>query len=125
MDRNRTGIALRIPFLLAGIFTLLLATGCVGIYNNSNLFKYNSPTEGMPEIEMLQTYGAPSFATEVGMQKVYIYRVRDNKYIILVGLFDGTDLTVTCEEGKVVKVNRVERPKAFSLFQPWNWSDTE
>ena len=125
MHRKRLPVAVRTAILLAGLAALVFTTGCVGIYDNSSLFKYKGPAEGVEEVEMLQSYGAPSFATQVGSQKVYIYKIRDNKYIILFGLFDGADLTVTCEEGKIIKVNRVERPKAFSLFQPWIWADTE
>jgi len=125
MESKRLRVVIRTAVILLGSCALLLASGCIGIYNNSDLFKYSGPQEGMAEIELLEKYGTPSFATDVGTQKVYMYKVRDNMYIILVGLFDGKDLIVTCEEGKVTKVNSVERPKAFSLFQPWNWADTD
>lgn len=125
MDRKCLKRSLRTCVLLLGLLSLLFTTGCVGIYNNSALFKYSGPKEGMDELTMLQTYGTPSFSTEVGNQKVYMYKVRDNLYIILVGIFDGADIVVTCENGKVTKVSRVERPKTFSLFNPNVWADTK
>lgn len=102
--------------------TALGTTGCIGLYNSTGNF-LNNPPDGMDEATMLKTYGKPSFATDVEDSKVYIYEVRDNKYIILVGVYDGYDLIVECRDGRVTETSRVQRPKAFALFQPLPWAE--
>jgi len=104
-------------FLLAAIFL----AGCVGTYNNSDNF-LNPPAIGSEEIAVLKELGAPAFSTTAEDQKVYVYKVRDVKYIILVGLYEGYDLVVVCRDGAVIESKRVPRPKAFTLFNPLPWA---
>ncbi len=112
-----------IPGIL-GLLVVLTLTGCIGIWDNSSLYTVQ-PAVGSPESDLLKNYGAPSFAASVDNQKIYTYKIRNNMYIICFGLFNGRDMVVVCEDGKVKEIKSVERPKAFSLFQPWTWADTE
>ena len=116
---------------MTGIFKLaaigLLATslaGCIGIYNNSKVFR-SKPYLGMTEMEVLQEYGNPGYSGFVEDNKVYIYEVRDNKYIILIGIYEGYDLVVTCNNGEVVDVKEAPRPEAFSFLSPLPWAESD
>ena len=104
------------------VLSTTLLTGCIGIYNNSASF-FNEPEPGMSETDMLRTYGTPAFAGEVQDQTVYTYKVRDNKYIVLVGIYEGHDLVVTCEDGKVTQVSKVKRPQTLTILQPVPWAE--
>jgi hypothetical protein len=109
--------------MFALLAATLLLTGCIGIYDNSDTF-FKQPNVGMTESALLQNYGTPSFAGEAdGVQKVYTYKVRDHKYIVLVGIYEGYDLVVTCSGGQVLQVDKVMRPKAFTLFNPVPWAE--
>ena len=110
--------------LLAALGIMFLSAGCVGVYKNTDVFAIQ-PHEGMSEVEMLQSFGAPHFSAYVEDQKIYTYKVRDNKYIIAVGVYDGYDMVVTCQNGTVKKVGRVERPRSFSVLFPTPWAETE
>lgn len=107
-------------FLLLGIVGGLL-TACIGIYDNSENF-LNPPGTGKEELSVLNELGTPSLATTVEDKKVYVYKVRDVKYIILVGLYEGYDLVITCRDGLVVESRKVPRPRAFTLFNPVPWA---
>ncbi len=115
-----------LSFFLRAAAGLVLAgalSGCVGIYDNSSAF-FNPPEPGMAEQAMLEKYGTPAFAMDLeNGKRVYTYKVRDNKYIVLVGLYDGYDLVIACEDGEVSKVSRVPRAEAFTLFQPVPWAE--
>ena len=123
MSTNTTRVITRSASCLAGLFIVLTLTGCIGIYDNRGLFDL-PPKEGMEEIEMIRSYGAPDYSDYVEDQKVHVYKVRENRYIILIGLYAGYDLVATCENGVVIDVGRVERPWSFSLFQPVPWAET-
>lgn len=101
--------------------SLIVLTGCIGIYNNSDVF-FNPPETGTSELELLKDFGAPDFAETTREGKVYVYKVRDVKYIILVGIYDGHDMVVVMQDGVVVQTRNVQRPKAFTLFQPIPWA---
>lgn len=103
---------------------LLFSTACVGVYNNTNQF-LNDPKEGMAEGDLIRTYGTPAFTGFAENEKIYTYKVRDTKYIVLVGLYEGYDLVVTCKNGIVTDSQRVKRPEAFTLFQPLPWAVAE
>ncbi|HPB30151.1 MAG TPA: hypothetical protein PLB62_01720 [Candidatus Sumerlaeota bacterium] len=111
----------KLILILSVLCLAVLLTGCIGIYNNQDNF-LNPPETGAPEINMLNSLGAPQFSTTVEDQKVYVYRVRNVKYIVLVGLYEGYDLVVICRDGMVVQTKRVPRPKAFTLFNPLPWA---
>jgi hypothetical protein len=100
-----------------------LLSGCMGFYDNTDTFM-NGPETGMGEVEMISKYGTPAFAGDADGTQVYTYKVRDSKFIILVGLFDGYDLVVQCKKGKVVDTKRVERASTFTLFQPNLWGES-
>ena len=103
----------------------LLAQGCVGIYDNTEKF-LSPPKQGLPEADLLATYGFPDFTTGLdGGNKVYGYKVRDVKYIVLVGLYEGYDLLVTVERGAVKGTTNIPRSKALTIFQPIPWAETE
>lgn len=108
---------------MALLATLTFLPGCIGINNNSRTF-LNPPSTGMLEIDVLTKYGAPHYAGFAENQKVYIYKVRDHKYIVLVGIYEGYDLVVVCDAGEVTNVVKVERPTTFALFQPLPWAET-
>lgn len=108
--------------LSAVLFASTLLSGCIGIYDNTDIF-FDLPNPDMPEAELLQKYGTPSYAGFADDQKIYTYKVRDNKYIILIGLYEGYDLVITCRDGVVVKTDRVERPTGFALFNPVPWAE--
>lgn len=101
---------------------VLPMTGCVGIYKNSDRF-FNLPATDSPENKLMETYGIPDVVTKQEEKTVYGYKVRDNKYIICVGIYDGFDVLVTCEKGKVVGVTKLQRPQTFTLFQPIPWAE--
>lgn len=107
---------------LALAATMTLLTGCIGINSNADIF-FDEVKPGTPEVEMLQAYGTPSFAGFADDQKVYTYKVRNNRYIILLGIYDGYDLVITCEGGQVAEVDKVKRPDTFSLFSPLPWAE--
>jgi hypothetical protein len=121
--KTRIARTARLAAVLAGLAVLPL-TGCIGIYNNSNLFQL-SPNEGLDEVELLKRYGAPDFSGYVENRQVYVYKVRNNRYIVLFGLYEGYDMVVTCENGVVRNVSRVERPQAFALLNPVPWAETK
>jgi len=102
-------------------FVFISLCGCVGTYNNTTNF-LNPPDIGTEEITVLKELGSPVFSTVVEDQKVYIYRARNVKYIILVGLYEGFDLVVICRDGMVVESKKVPRPKTFTLFYPTPWA---
>ena len=100
----------------------ILSQGCVGIYDNTQKF-LNAPKEGLAEAELLQTYGFPDFTmTLEGGDRVFGYKVRDVKYIVLVGIYEGHDLLVTTSQGAVTGTKRIPRTKTWSLFQPVPWA---
>ena len=103
---------------------LLVSTGCVGIYDNTEMF-LNDPPVGMSETDVIKTYGTPSFVSTEGDTKILTYKVRDAKYIVLIGLYDGYDLIVRMQNGSVEETFKVQIPKAFALFSPWYWIVTE
>lgn len=108
----------------AAVSLLAILTGCIGIYDNRDMFN-PAPQSGMSELDMLRAYGAPAFVGYVEDQKVYTYKVRDNKFIILVGVYDGYDLIVTVEGGKVVDSRQIQRPYAMTLFGAVPWAEAE
>lgn len=100
----------------------VLGAGCIGIYNNTEKF-LNQPKEGTSEAELLGTFGLPDFSSPLeGGGKVYGYKVRDVKYIILVGVYEGYDLLFTVQGGALKETKKIARPKAFTLFQPVPWA---
>jgi len=111
----------RIGVSLFVILGMLFLSGCMGFYKNSDNF-LNVPKTGEQEIVILNELGIPSYSTSVEDKKVYCYRVRDVKYIILVGIYDGYDLIITCRDGVVVESKRVPRPRTFTLFSPVPWA---
>ena len=104
--------------IVIGLFVL---TGCLGFYRNTDNF-LNLPDAGEEEIKILNELGIPSFSTMVEDKKIYCYRVRNVKYIILVGIYEGYDLIITCRDGTVVESRRVMRPWTFTLFNPVPWA---
>ena len=102
------------------VMVLFLLSGCVGFYGNTKRF-LQPPTEGMLEIEMIKTYGEPSFSSVVEDQTVYTYRVREVQYIIAAGLYNGYDLIVICRDGRVVEVKKLPRPVSFTVLHPVPW----
>ncbi len=107
--------------LLALAPILLSLTACISIYDNTSRFQATPPREGMSEVELLQKCGAPDFAGFVEDQKVYVYKVRDSKFIIAVGQFAGYDLVVTCKGGAVKNVQQVSRGQTTCIFTPAPW----
>lgn len=105
-------------------FAVLSLSGCIGIYDNSKLFQ-PTPQVGMTELEVLKQYGTPSYSGFVGDNAVYTYKIRDNKYIVLFGMYEGYDLVLTCDNGQVVSIDRAERSNAFTLFNPVPWAESE
>ncbi len=103
---------------------MLVSSGCIGIYNNSELF-LNPVEKGMSEEEILQKYGNPAYSGFAEDKKVYIYEVRNNRYIVAFGQYEGYDLVITCEAGEVIQVDKVQRPESFVLFQPVPWAETD
>ena len=114
----------RLVWLILVGAVLAASTGCVGIYDNTEQF-LNDPPPGMVESEVLKTYGTPSFATDTSDGKILTYKVRDAKYIILIGMYSGYDLIVRMENGAVAETYKVSTPKSFALFNPWPWIVTE
>lgn len=112
----------------AKVAVVCLATaglsGCIGVYNNSKQF-LNNPENGMAEGDLIRQYGTPAYSGFVENEKLYTYKVRDNKYMVLVGVYEGYDLVVTCRNGVVTNTRRVERPQAFSLLYPTPWAEAE
>lgn len=108
------------------IVPALWLVGCVGIYGNTEKF-LNEPAIGQQEVDVLTTYGAPDFATTTGNnQRVLMYKVRDVKYFILVGIYSGHDLMVKFDaQGQVQETKRVPRPKTVSILQPLPWAVSE
>jgi len=114
----------RIGVLLFAIGGMIFLSGCMGFYKNSDNF-LNIPQTGAQEIVILNELGIPTYSTSVEEKKVYCYRVRDVKYIILVGIYEGYDLIITCRDGVVVESKRVPRPRTFTLFSPVPWAVTD
>ena len=100
---------------------LLSLSGCLGFYGNMERFRL-TPTEGMKEIDLIKTYGEPSFSSVVGDQTIYNYRVRDVKYVLAAGMYNGYDLIVVCRRGRVVDVKKLPRNRAFTTFTPVHWA---
>jgi hypothetical protein len=101
-----------------------LLTGCYGTYDNSQLF-FNLPKVGTTEGTVLRTYGTPAFAGFAENEKIYTYKVRKNQYIILFGQYEGYDMVVTCKNGEVSSVDKVVRPRTFSLLYPTPWAEEQ
>lgn len=99
----------------------LLLGGCIGIYSNTSKF-LNTPREGTTEIELIERYGTPAFSSYVQDRRVYTYKVRDTKYILVAGIYDGYDLVVVCQNGLVTSTSRVERPRALAILNPVPWA---
>ena len=99
---------------------ILSAFGCVGIRSNKENF-LNEPKRGMSELELLQTYGKPDFNAAVEDQKVYVYSVIDEKYMIVIGTSGSYDLVVTCRDGEVVDTKRIKSAQGMSILQPNTW----
>lgn len=114
----------RIALMLALAATVTVFGGCFAMYDNTKTF-LNQPAEGLSEGDMIRTYGAPAYSGTAENQKIYVYKVRDNKFILIVGVYEGYDLAVTCENGQVAEVSRIERPKALTLFGAIPWAETE
>lgn len=106
------------------ILSSLILSGCVGIYNNEGNF-LNLPETGSEEINALKELGPPAFSTEVEDQKIYIYKARNVKYIICVGLYEGYDVVITCRDGMVVDSKKIARPKTFTFLTPVPWAVTD
>ncbi len=109
---------------VSALAVLLVLSGCIGLYDNSKQF-LNEPPVGMTEIELIKTYGTPAFATATGTDKILTYRVRDTKYILLYGSYEGYDLVIVLKNGSVVETHKVQLANAFALFQPWPWMVSE
>ena len=109
------------PSSIASILGLAILvfslSGCIGFYGNTTRF-LQLPVEKMGVIEMLQQYGEPSFSTIVEDKTIYTYKVRDVKYIVVVGIYNGYDLVIVCMDGKVDQVKKIGRNQSFSLFHP-------
>ena len=106
--------------MLFFLLVMVFLSGCMGFYNSENFL--NPPATGSEEIAVLKELGCPAFSTTVEDQKVYVYRVRNVKYIILVGLYEGYDLVVICRDGMVVDTKKAPRPSTFTLFNPVPWA---
>jgi len=98
-----------------------LTTGCIGLYDNSKKFM-NLPATGTDEIDVLKEFGAPDFQATTSDRKVYTYKVRDVKYVVLVGVYSGHDLLVVVKDGKVEETRRVARPSTLAILQPIPWA---
>ncbi len=105
------------------IFAVSL-TGCVSTYSNTQRFS-QPPHPGMTELAMLQKFGAPDFMGFVEDQKVYVYKVRDSKYIIAVGQYSGRDLIITVKGGVIKSVEDTPRSQSVTFFYaaPWMGRD--
>lgn len=108
----------------AVILATISMSGCIGIYNNTDRF-LNDPKPGMGEGDLIRTYGTPAFAGFAENEKIYSYKVRDTKYIVLVGIYEGYDLVVTCKNGVVTDTQRVKRPTSLTILQPMPWAVAE
>ncbi|MBI1783621.1 hypothetical protein HYR69_00630 [Candidatus Sumerlaeota bacterium] len=110
-------------FATASAFALAL-TGCISSYSNTARFT-QPPHPGMPETEMLQRFGAPDYSGFVEDQKIYVYKVRDSKYIIIVGQYSGRDIVVTAKGGVVRSVQEVPRGECMTFLYaaPWMGHD--
>jgi hypothetical protein len=111
---------------LAGIAlaAALPLSGCIVIYDNSLQFELQ-PGKGLEETEVLKRYGAPEYAGFVENKQVYIYKIRNNRYYVLFGVYEGYDLVITCENGVVTDVSKVSRPSAMTLFNPVPWAEAD
>jgi hypothetical protein len=85
-------------------------TGCISTYSNMNRFA-SSPHIGMGEAELIQKYGAPD----------YVYRVRDNKFLLGVGQYAGYDLVITTKGGVVRSTHSVLRGQSVTFLHPAPW----
>ncbi len=110
--------------LLATTVCAVMLAGCIGQYDNSAIFT-PGPHEGMDEITLVQTYGTPSWQGFAEDKKLYTWKVRDNTYILVVGVYDGYDLVVTVENGEVSEVTRAPRPKALTILSPLPWAEAD
>ncbi|MBN1516562.1 hypothetical protein JXA32_08330 [Candidatus Sumerlaeota bacterium] len=110
----------RWTFSIAILAIAFSATACVGIRSNEGNF-LNPPERGISELELLLTYGKPDFTAAVEDQKVYIYSVVSEKYIIAVGMSGSYDLIVTCRDGEVVDTKRIKSAGGISILQPNTW----
>ncbi len=104
--------------------SLLALPGCFGVYDNTDRF-LNDPDLGLTETEVIKGYGTPAFASGNNKERVLTYQVRDNKYIILVGIYEGYDLIVIFRDGKVAETHKVERGKSLAFLSPLPWIVTE
>jgi len=115
----------RKSLMLAGCAAAaLLSSGCIGIYDNTAMFS-PGPHKGMEEVDMLRAYGTPSWQGFAEDKKVYTWKVRDNTYIVVAGVYDGYDLVVTVENGEVSEVHKAPRPKAVTVFGPLPWAEAD
>ncbi len=117
-DDDRSGLRLGLAMVALSL------SACVGFYGNTTRF-LQPPAEGMEEIEMIKQYGEPSFTTVVEDQTVYTYKIRDVKYLVVVGLYEGYDLVIVCRDGRVIEVKKIDRNRSFSLFHPVPWAIEE
>jgi len=109
---------------IAAIAFMLSLSGCVSIYSNSNQFD-PAPHVGMTEMDLIQTYGAPDYAGFVEDQKIYVYKVRDSKFIIALGQYNGYDMVITTKGGIIKDTRRLPRGQAvtFLYAAPWMGHD--
>ncbi|MEQ8820661.1 MAG: hypothetical protein RLY93_10475 [Sumerlaeia bacterium] len=111
----------KLAFLAAAAMVL---AGCIGIYDNRKVFQ-PGPNRGMEERELLRQYGTPAYSGFVEDEKVYIYKVRQQGYYVLVGIYDGYDLVVFCDDGRVTDVQQAPLGTNFSFLNPVPWAVAE
>jgi hypothetical protein len=124
MRQPKLKFSSRLSALALAAALLATLSGCWGSYSNMGLFEVQ-PQRGTSEIDLLRGYGAPSYSTFVGDQKVHVYKVRDVKYILLFGFYGGYDLVITCQNGNISDVRVLDRPKSFVFGQPSPWAVAE
>ncbi len=114
----------RLRHLLAAAASVFLLAGCIGQYDNTAIFT-PAPHKGMDEVALVQAYGTPSWQGFAEDKKLYTWKVRDNTYILIVGVYDGYDLVVTVENGEVSEVTRAPRAKALTILSPLPWAEAD
>lgn len=119
MIKGLRGLAL-LGVLAAGV----LFSGCVSVYSNTKRFD-PAPHVGMTEMDLILTYGAPDYAGFVEDQKIYVYKVRDSKFIIALGQYNGYDMVITTKGGIIKDTRRLPRGQAVTLLYaaPWMGHD--
>ena len=105
------------------LIVLLVSTvGCIGVSSSGDAF-LNAPANGMSEIEMIKTYGAPDYTLQSDGTTVHVYNIVDRAHYVLYGYDNSVEMVVICENGKVTETKNTKAGDAMQILWPADYID--